>query len=147
MSFIFPYQYGFYDNRKVQYPIVTVQLITVRGIRNYSFIMDTGADTLTLPKYMMSLLKIDKKQLKESASQGIGKELVKTWEGIIPIIFCNKKLNVYCSFTGNNKTPLLLGKESIFDSFNIIFNNDKQQTIFEERKSNSARFWKNSNLF
>lgn len=38
------------------------------------------------------------------------------------------------SLSINNKTPLLLGKENIFDSFNVSFDNDKEQTIFEERK-------------
>lgn len=81
MSFTFPYQYGFVDNRKIPYPTVTVQLETIRGKRNYSFIMDTGADTLTL----------------------------------------------------NDITPFLLGKENIFDKFNVIFDNDREVTIFEER--------------
>lgn len=135
MSFKFPYQYGFYDNRKIPYPIVTIQLYTTRGVRNFSCIMDTGADTLTLPKYIMKLLGIDDKSLRESYSQGIGKRLVRTWEGKIMINFCGKKMSVYCSFTDNNKTPLLLGKENVFDLFNVAFDNDHQTTIFEERKA------------
>lgn len=133
MSFTFPYQYGFVDNRKIPYPIITIQLETIRGSRDYSFIMDTGADSLTLPKYMIKLLGIDKRKLKESKSQGIGKKLVKTWEGKILITFCRKAFTVYCSFTDNDVTPFLLGKENIFDKFNIIFDNDREITIFEER--------------
>jgi len=132
MSFKFPYQYGFIDNRKIPYPIVPILLDTTRGKRSFLFIMDTGADTLTLPKYMIYLLGIDKKQLRESKSQGIGKELVRTWEGKISITFCKKTFFINCSFTDNDKTPFLLGKEEIFDKFNIIFDNEKQITIFEE---------------
>ena len=134
MSFKFPYQFRLAENHRIPYPIVTIFLETVRGHREFSFIMDTGADNLTLPYYMITLLGVKKQSLIESESQGIGKELVKTWEGNIPIIFCNRKFNIHCSFTNNDKTPLLLGKEGIFDFFNVTFNNDKQETIFEERK-------------
>ena len=134
MSFTFPYQFRLAENHRIPYPIVTIFLETVRGHREFSFIMDTGADNLTLPYYMITLLGVKKQSLIESESQGIGKELVKTWEGNIPIIFFNRKFNIHCSFTNNDKTPLLLGKEGIFDFFNVTFNNDKQETIFEERK-------------
>ena len=96
--------------------------------------MDTGADNLTLPYYMITLLGIKKASLIESESQGIGKDLVKTWEGKTIIEFCHLKFPAHCSFTDNNKTPFLLGKEDIFDKYNIIYDNDKQQTIFEERE-------------
>ena len=132
MSFKFPYQYGFVDNRKIPYPTVPVSLDTIRGRRSFLFIMDTGADTLTLPKYMIHLLGIDKKQLTESEAQGIGKELVQTWEGKGSITFCGRTFSVNCSFTDNDNTPFLLGKEEIFDKFNVIFDNEKQLTIFEE---------------
>lgn len=133
MSFKFPYQYGFIDNRKIPYPIVKVHLQTVRGLRAYLFIMDTGADDLTMPKYMITLLGLKKKDLKESESQGISKKPVKTWEGTIDITFCEKTFPVHCSFTNNNKTPFLLGKEDIFDKFNITFDNDNDLTVFEKK--------------
>ncbi len=132
MSFNFPYQYGFVDNRKIPYPIVTIFLKTIRGRRAFSFIMDTGADDLTLPYYMISLLGIKKESLSPSKSQGISKELVHTWEGMIPIELCNMNFDVHCAFTDNNKTPFLLGKEDIFTRFNIIFNNKNQETVFEK---------------
>ena len=137
MSFTFPYQFRLVDNHKIPYPIVTIFLETIRGRRGFSFIMDTGADNLTLPYYMITLLGIKKESLIKSESQGIGKELVETWEGKIIIDFCVRKFAIHCSFTDNNKTPFLLGKENIFDHFNVFFDNDKQQTIFHERKNKS----------
>ena len=134
MPFKFPYQFRSFDGQRVPYPVVTIFLETIRGKRAFSFIMDTGADNLTLPKYMITLLGVKKESLLESQSQGIGKELVKTWESKIFINFCGKRLEVHSSFTDNNKTPLLLGKEDIFDKFNIMFDNHKNQTIFEEKK-------------
>ncbi len=134
MSFTFPYQYGFIENRKIPYPIVSIYLDTVRGRRSFSFIMDTGADNLTLPHHMIFLLGLKKKNLKESRSQGIGYNLVKTWESKIIIGFCGLSFPVHCSFTDNDKTPFLLGKEDIFDKFNLIFDNENQSTGFEDKK-------------
>lgn len=133
MSFVFSYQFRFIDNRKIPNPKVQVAIDTVRGKRTFSFIMDTGADELTFPHYMMKLLDVNKRKLKESAAQGVGKTLVKTWEGKITITFCSQTFSLPCSFTDNDRIPLLLGKEGIFDRFNVIFDNDKQMTVFEKR--------------
>lgn len=133
MSFKFPYQYGFIDNRKIPYPTVEVLLDTIRGRRLFSFIMDTGADNLTLPYYMINLLGMKEKALTVSQSQGIGKKLVRTWEGEIRIHLCNMVFPVRCSFTDNDKTPFLLGKEGIFDRFNLVFDNENHVTVFETR--------------
>ncbi len=135
MPFRFPYQYGFVDDRKIPYPIVPVQFHTIRGLRAYSFIMDTGADTLTLPNYMMTLLGIKRPSLRRSLMQGIGANLVSIWEGTIPITFCQKTFLVHCSFTEHDTTPFLLGKEGIFKRFSVTFDNDQKMTIFQERKS------------
>jgi hypothetical protein len=96
--------------------------------------MDTGADDSTLPHYMISLLNLSKHNLKESVAQGVGESLVKTWEAKIPVTFCGQSFQLPCSFTDNNKTPMLLGKEGIFNRFNLTFQNDKQVLSFELRK-------------
>ena len=133
MFFTFPYQYGFIDNRRIPYPIIPIALATIRGVRTYGYIMDTGADTMTLPLYMMQLLGLNQKKLRESSAQGVGDTLVKTYETIIQVTLCKQTLSVSCSFTDNDRTPFLLGKEGIFDHFNITFDNDRQRTIFETR--------------
>lgn len=133
MSFHFPYQYGFVDNRKIPYPIVPVTLGTIRGPRMYSFIMDTGADTMTLPRYMITLLGIKQSALTKSTMQGIGASQVNTWEAIVPIAFCKQNFSIPCSFTEHDKVPFLLGKEEIFNRFTIVFDNDQQRTTFQEK--------------
>ena len=65
MFFKFPYQYGFLNGCKIPYPIVKVYLKTLRGQRSFSFIMDTGADNLTLPLFMSKILGVDLKKLKK----------------------------------------------------------------------------------
>lgn len=134
MSFQFPYQYGFIDNRKIPYPVVPVQLSTIRGLRTYSFIMDTGADTMTLPHYMITLLGIQKNTLAKGVMQGIGSNRVAVWETTIEIFFCKKTLALRCSFTDNDTTPFLLGKEGIFDRYTVTFDNDRNMTVFEEKR-------------
>jgi len=132
MSFVFPYQYELIEGKKIPYPIVIGQLQTIRGPRDYSFILDTGADTTTFPHFMIHLLGLKEKNLKQSVSQGIGRQLVKVWEGKTTILIDSTRLAVTCNFTDNDQTPFLLGKIDVFDRFNIYFNNDKQQVEFHE---------------
>lgn len=134
MSFKFPYQYGYVDGHKIPYPVISLQLQTIRGNRDYFFIFDSGADLCTLPHYMIKLLGLEKSKLKKNKSQGVGKKLVNTLEGEIQINFCNKKFPILCSFTLHDKTPLLLGKQGIFDRFNIKFDNDQKNTVFTLKK-------------
>lgn len=133
MSFVYPYQYEQVDNLLIPYPVVPVTLNTIRGPRAYSFIVDTGADTTTMPRFMLVLLGLQPSRLKSSVSQGIGKNIVKTREAIVTIMIHGERLQAPCSFTDNDHTPFLLGKVGIFDAFNIQFNNDKHQVEFERR--------------
>lgn len=84
---------------------------------------------------MATVLGIDLKSLKKSQARGINKTKVAIWEGAIPVAFCGLTFDVHVSFTDNNKTPLLLGKQDIFDRFNILFNNDNQEITISSRKS------------
>lgn len=133
MSFVFPYQYERVGKLLIPYPIVPLTLKTIRGPRAYSFIVDTGADTTTMPRFMMVLLGLEAGSLKSSLSQGIGKNIVKTREAIVTIMIHGERLQVPCSFTDNDYTPFLLGKVGIFDKFSIYFNNDIHQVEFKER--------------
>lgn len=135
MSFVYPYQYERVDNLLIPYPVVPVSLKTVRGLRAYSFIVDTGADTTTMPRFMMVLLGLKNTQLKTSLSQGIGEDIVKTKETAISIAIHGEQFQVLCSFTDNDHTPFLLGKVGIFDKYSICFNNEKHQVEFRERTS------------
>lgn len=71
-------------------------------------------------------------------SQGIGKELVRIWESEIKIYFGEDTLQVKCSFTDNDNTPFLLGKDGIFQKYNIKFDNDANETVFEQRLTSTS---------
>lgn len=136
--FEFPYQEVLFDSKIVLYPIVKVKLNTVFGKRLYSFIMDTGADITTVPRYMIEILGIDRKDLTPSTWFGISKQPVQSLIGSIVLELNRFTFSVPCVFTDNNETPVLLGKGGIFDRFNIFFDNDHNKTVFTERKSRIA---------
>ena len=100
--------------------------------------MDTGADTLTMPHYMMYRLGLAESKLKLNKSQGIGKELIKVWESEISIHLGQNNFVVNCSFTDNDNTPFLLGKDGIFQRYNLKFDSDNQQTVFEKRLTSTT---------
>lgn len=129
---IFPYSFLLIDEIITPYPIVPVELPLRLGWQVEEFIVDSGADNLTLPKQYKYLLNIDQKDLKKGECQGIGKQNVTTLETEIEIGFCGKKFKVPAVITDNKSTPLLLGKIGIWDKFNVMFNNIKKRVEFEE---------------
>lgn len=132
-SFKFPYRY-FPNNKKNPYPAVVLTLKTIQGKKRFMFIMDTGSDMMVLPKYMKYRLDIDRTKLRKSIAYGISGKAVATEEIELPVNFCGETFSIRASFTDNNQTPFLLGKEGIFDRFNITFDNDERVTVFEKRK-------------
>jgi hypothetical protein len=133
MSFSFPYQFVTIGNKQIPYPIIPVTLTTVFEKRAYGFILDTGADVTTMPHYMLTILGLDEKKLNKSTAMGIGNTPVNIRETTITIRIGTVDFSVPCSFTDNNQTPLLLGKEGLFDTFNIFFNNSKNQVEFVKK--------------
>ncbi|MCR4263621.1 MAG: aspartyl protease family protein [Candidatus Roizmanbacteria bacterium] len=133
MSFEFPYRFlKFEDGGEVPYPIIIAKLNTTLGKQSYSFILDTGADITTLPHYMISLLGMDKKKLEKSESTGIGGK-TQTFNGKTDIIIGKLTFSIPVVFVMNNAIPFLLGKEGIFDRFNIVLDNDRNRTVLHVR--------------
>ncbi len=95
--------------------------------------IDTGADVTTLPKYVAEELGIDLKKLETGTSQGVGEELVRTWESKINIKIGPESFPIHCSFVSSNKIPLLLGKIDVFDCFNLHFDNDEEELVLIKR--------------
>ena len=133
ISFEFPYRYRESGGKKLSYPEVKVQIQTFLGRQTYNFIFDSGADITTLPEYMISLVQIPKQDLVKSRSFGISSEPVYSLDAVIPVKIGSLKLDLPVTFVPNKDVPLLLGKEGIFDRFNIILDNDAQKTILQVR--------------
>lgn len=118
---------------KVFYPYIPVYLKTVKGWKDFDFIVDTGADFTTLPRRAENILGLDLNQCKESKAEGIGGVEVKTWETQIPIRLKNFEFTVRCSITEDDKTPFLLGRIDNLDKiFSWIFDADRKKIIFKK---------------
>src|SRR5579859_6208199 len=132
-SFHFPYRKIRTDIGIIPYPLITVKLFAKKQLIDIDFVVDTGADITTLPKYLASELSIDLTKLERGSSQGIGEGRIQTWETKIKIIIGNLDLKIRCSFVSSNKIPPLLGKLDIFDRFNLYFDNDKEELVLRKR--------------
>lgn len=126
---VFPYQKTLIDGHIIYYPRIIVTLNTFLGKQSFNFILDTGADMTTLPYYMISVMKLDSSNLTESTSFGIGAGETKSWNTVIDMTIGKQKYSIPCSFVKNNEIPLLLGKEGVFDIFNIFLDNERHETV------------------
>lgn len=124
------------------YPVIPVSLVSAKKEILRDFIVDTGADTTTLPKYLAEELGVDLKNLPRATSQGISKRPTRTWETRIKIKIGDKIFKARCSFVASNKIPPLLGKLDIFSHFNFYFDNDKDRLVLTKRKLKRKSFSK-----
>lgn len=133
-SFHFPYKKAKIDIGIVPYPVILVSIYTKKSFIRRVFIVDTGADVTTLPKFMARELDLNLKDFEIGRSRGIGKKVVKTWETRIKIKIGSEIFSVRCSFVSSNKIPPLLGKIDVFNRFNFYFDNDKEELVLTVRK-------------
>lgn len=129
----FPYQYVTIESiGRVFYPYIKAKLKTVQGWKEFRFIVDTGADLTTLPRYMVPILNINLTKAKKSTSQGIGGNIVNTWLTTIPVNFNGHTTTIRCSITDELKTPLLLGRIDLLDTkMSWHFDGRRKKIIFE----------------
>ena len=132
-SFEFPYRFQKFDGKKLAYPEIAVQLFTFVGKQTHYFIFDSGADITTMPDYMIDVLQVPKKKLIKSRSFGISGEPISSREATIPVRIRAIAFDLPVTFIPNKDIPLLLGKEGIFDRFNIILDNNAEKTILQLR--------------
>lgn len=130
----FPYKFLQSELGRIPYPVLPVALHRLGQVFRYEFIVDTGADTTTLPHYVAKKLKIDLRTLPRSKSQGIGNKPSSTWESELILEIAGIKVKTHCFFVASNKIPPLLGKLDIFDKFNFYFDNDQDKLVLEIRK-------------
>jgi predicted aspartyl protease len=117
---------------RIFFPLIDISLKTVdKGLVNFEFIVDTGADLTTLPFYMAERLGLNLKKAQKSQSQGIGGFLLDTWIVELPIYIKNLEFNIRASITSDNQTPFLLGRVDLLDKiFSWNFDSRKKKIIF-----------------
>ena len=122
---------------RIFYPLITIGLETVdKGLVDFEFIVDTGADLTTIPFFMAKRLGLDLSKSRKSQSQGIGGIMVDTWITRLPLYIQKMRFVVRVSVTADNKTPFLLGRVDMLDFvFSWNFDSRRKEIIFTRLKS------------
>lgn len=133
MFFEFPFEYAqIVGVGRLFYPIVQLELQTVRGWQKFEFLVDTGADITTVPSNLLPVLGLNKATLPISNTLGVGGYSIKTWEFQLPLRFGRSEFKVKASAveTKNNSIPLLLGRKDIFEEkYNLLLDSKRKVTV------------------
>lgn len=133
MFFEFPFEYADINGLgRLFYPIVRLKIKTIYGWRSFEFLVDTGADTTTVPTSIFPILGLDKSKLHSNTSMGVGGYNLKSWDLNLSLQLGNIEFSVKASAveTKENSMPLLLGRKDIFeDRFNLLLDSKKKATI------------------
>jgi hypothetical protein len=71
----FPFEYAEVRGLgRLFYSVVTIELRTVDGWRNFNFLVDTGADVTTVPLHLLPVLGLKKSQLITNVALGVWEE-------------------------------------------------------------------------
>lgn len=129
----FPFRYVNIESvGQVFYPYIKAKLATTQGWKEFTFIVDTGADLTTLPRYMVPILNINLDKSKKSTSIGIGGKILNTWLTSIPIHFNGYTTTIRCSVTDELRTPLLLGRVDLLETnMSWHFDSRRRKIVFE----------------
>lgn len=129
----FPYRY-YYIPRvgRIFVPSITLKLQTTKGLVDFNFIVDTGADLTTIPRFIADQMGVDLARLPIGSAEGLGGFQVKTWLATVDLYFLKTILTVRASITDENVTPPLLGRVDILDKlYNWHFDTRERRIIFE----------------
>lgn len=94
--------------------------------------IDSGADVTLIPLSLGKLVGLSRDERKVEHIGGI--------RGRVPVIYSQMLMKIggieiktKVAWALIEEVPPLLGRQDIFDAFHIIFKQDKEQIIFEER--------------
>jgi len=129
MSIRFPYASKQIEEDIIPEPIATLTVKTVLGIQNFDFLVDSGADTTTLPLLWAPLFRFNKKDSKKTWVGGVEGGKIAGYTSIIEIKFNKNFLKIRILFVDSNVTPLL-GRLDVWKNFSVLFDNKRKETIF-----------------
>ena len=134
--FIFPYGIRFRENGRMEsFPVVEIFILGQKGkgIRAL-FHLDSGATTSILSGSDADVLGVNIKSGKKVLVRGIsGKPLV-GYRHFINIQFNQLKIKIPVIFISNTLVPRILGREGVFFNFGILFDEQKNRTVFLNSK-------------
>lgn len=131
MSIEFPYQYKIIAEGKIPEPIIQLPVKTKAGFGFIDFLVDSGADTTTLPLIWSEIFGFKIENKKPDWITGVEGGRIAAYPGEIEIKIGREKNKIRCLFVTSNILPLL-GRLDIWNKFSIIFDNKRQKIIFEK---------------
>ena len=93
------------------------------------FYIDSGADYTLIPYRMGCFLGLDRTALEIREMGGIG-GFIPVRFAVIPMKIEKYKFDCKVAWAQIEKVPFLLGRENVFDYFDITFHQRKKNTIF-----------------
>lgn len=136
MSLEFPFKYAYIGKLgKLFYPMITVELKTVEGWREFEFLVDTGADVTTVPLHLLPVLGIKKSDLSKTQTFGVGGISTSAWDFKMALKLSQDKMMIHASAVDakHDSMPLLLGRKDIFENrFNLTIDSKRKITLISE---------------
>ena len=128
---IFPYQFKVIEAGKIPDPVIYLDVLTPIGTRKIGFLVDSGSDTIILPLAPYHFWFNFKPDAKTATTLGgVEGKGVTSYPSKIALQIGKEEFTIRCYFVKSNTMPLL-GRLDIWDKFNWIFDNKKNQVIFE----------------
>lgn len=137
MSISFPFHTKTIEEGDIPNPVATLTIKTNFGEQNLDFLVDSGADTTTLPLAWAELFNFTPNDEEKTWIGGVEGGRIAAYPASIEIAFDKKFYTVRCVFVTSDTMPLL-GRVDVWGNFSILFDNQKQQTTFEPLISNTT---------
>ncbi|MCD6208165.1 MAG: hypothetical protein J7J06_09290 [Methanosarcinales archaeon] len=97
--------------------------------------LDSGADITLLPKSFIDLLDIEFKEEDIKEIGGVGGSKVPIVLADLKLMVCGKEIEVTAAICLVKNIPYLLGREGIFDHFNICFKKRIERFVLKNANS------------
>jgi len=133
---IFPYGFELLESKRVfAFPAVNVSIKKENSKNEFSFLIlvDSGAEFSLFTKGDAELLGIDLQKGEKINIGGVTGDRFLAFIHSILIKIGKKEFKIKAAFSNRNDTPRILGRNPLFSNFFIVFDHQKQNTIFIPR--------------
>lgn len=131
MSISFPYRQKTIKEGVIPDPTVRLALKTSFGIRKFDFLVDSGADTTTIPiKLAQDFLNFKPDTSHKELVSGIEGRPIEAYRSFVEILLGGHLYKIRCVLIRSDVIPLL-GRLDIWDKFTIIFDNMEKEVVFK----------------
>lgn len=130
-SIKFPYRFKFIEFGEIPNPFAELEVLTPLGWQRYGFLVDSGADTTTLPLFLAKTWSVSLKKEEKTLVLGVEGKGVMGYPAKIKVRLGGEEMNLRCYFIDAQVTPLL-GRLDFWDKFNLTFDNRQKQIILQK---------------